>query len=818
MEGAVKSNSFKVALAAGATLAALIPRPLGAMSIRDDRSDAVYYGLGNEARYAGVGAVNGVLFGSPFQVGSGTLISPKWVLTAGHVVDGQATFGLPLQLNIGGTKFDNGTGYSSPNGSFFPHPSWNRNNILAGNDMGLMKLSSAVSGVTPSSRFTGTDLLGRVGTSVGFGIYGTGTNPGTNQDGRKRAGSNIIDVYGVAAYGATDQLIASDFDDPNNADGKNPWGSPDPLNNECCVSSGDSGGGVFVDVGTRSYLAAVHSFVEDIYSNNTADDNSSYGDTYGSTRVSFFNSWVDDNITVKWASASGGAFSTGGNWTGGAVPDANDAVGLNTAGTFNITFGGNIGNDRVIARNGNVTLALANRTWTLSSLSYEGSLIVGRYGGNNAALTVSNGTLDTKDVVLAEQVGSTGTLTVASGGMLNVTGDVYAGGSFVAPGGNATIVLNGSSNTMVSGTVKLFGGGTLNLAGGAFSAGAGIDLAGGTVLNNSTATLATPIFASVGGTIGGASPLTLSGPFGSAANASLLKTGPSILTISGPQNYGANTTLTVAAGTLNLNSNAGGAGGGAPNLAVVANASTTFGSTQNLRALSIGAGATATLTSGGAKTIKTGSLTLAATAKLNLGDNDLIVDYTGNPSPIGAWTGATYTGITGLIRSGRNGGGWNGDGIVTTSANGSLTTLGVVEASQALGLAGTQTAMWSSQSVDADSVLVMYTYGGDANLDGQINIDDYGHIDTSVGIGLKGWFNGDFNFDGVINIDDYGIIDVNVDTQGPPLGGVAESFSLTAVPEPSISLLILSTFWTASRRRSGRAAKPQARAAGSRRG
>ena len=68
------------------------------------------------------------------------------------------------------------------------------------------------------------------------------------------------------------------------------------------------------------------------------------------------------------------------------------------------------------------------------------------------------------------------------------------------------------------------------------------------------------------------------------------------------------------------------------------------------------------LTSGGGKTIKTAALFLAATAKLNLSDNDLIADYSG-ASPIGTLSGSTYTGITGLIQTGRNGGTWNGYGI-----------------------------------------------------------------------------------------------------------------------------------------------------------
>ena len=94
---------------------------------------------------------------------------------------------------------------------------------------------------------------------------------------------------------------------------------------------------------------------------------------------------------------------------------------------------------------------------------------------------------------------------------------------------------------------------------------------------------------------------------------------------------------------------------------------------------------------------------------------------------------------------------------------------GIASASQVKGISGTETAAWAGETVGANDTLVMYTYAGDATLDGQINIDDYGHIDTSVGLISDGWFNGDFNYDGKINIDDYGIIDVNVGVQGPTL-------------------------------------------------
>ena len=90
----------------------------------------------------------------------------------------------------------------------------------------------------------------------------------------------------------------------------------------------------------------------------------------------------------------------------------------------------------------------------------------------------------------------------------------------------------------------------------------------------------------------------------------------------------------------------------------------------------------------------------------------------------------------------------------------------------------------------------MYTYGGDADLDGRINVDDYGRIDFNVAIGTSGWFNGDFNYDGKINVDDYGIIDFNIGIQGAPFpagagaGADVGAASLTAVPEPACILPI----------------------------
>ena len=103
---------------------------------------------------------------------------------------------------------------------------------------------------------------------------------------------------------------------------------------------------------------------------------------------------------------------------------------------------------------------------------------------------------------------------------------------------------------------------------------------------------------------------------------------------------------------------------------------------------------------------------------------------------------------------GRNGGAWNGAGIITSAASGNRTTLGIAEI--------------------AGDVVVKFTYAGDANLDGKITIDDYVKIDNGIAAGLAGWSNGDFNYDGKINIDDYTkFIDVNIGAQGAPLGSAS---------------------------------------------
>jgi len=215
-------------------------------------------------------------------------------------------------------------------------------------------------------------------------------------------------------------------------------------------------------------------------------------------------------------------------------------------------------------------------------------------------------------------------------------------------------------------------------------------------------------------------------------------------------------------------------------------------------------GADAEIAQNNSRVIKTATLTINGTGQLNLIDNKLITQ-----SAIGSIAGTSYTGVTGLIASGRASGNWSGPGIVTTMSaaqNSNYTSIGVARGSEAKSVTVSTTALWGGQTVTGTDTLVMYTYGGDANLDGKINVDDYIRIDAGIANNLTGWSNGDFNYDGKVNVDDYTtVIDPNLGTQGAPFptaGGIDGGVNgVTAIPEPACLTMIVFTAIPLMRRR-----------------
>src|SRR5262249_55831957 len=101
--------------------------------------------------------------------------------------------------------------------------------------------------------------------------------------------------------------------------------------------------------------------------------------------------------------------------------------------------------------------------------------------------------------------------------------------------------------------------------------------------------------------------------------------------------------------------------------------------------------------------VVTQSLFVAASAKLDLRDKSMILNYT-STSPLST--------IESQIRSARNGGAWNWYGITSsTAASNSAhnTTLGAMEATSYKSVYG-QAALFEGQSISNTCVLVKYTY------------------------------------------------------------------------------------------------------------
>jgi hypothetical protein len=196
-----------------------------------------------------------------------------------------------------------------------------------------------------------------------------------------------------------------------------------------------------------------------------------------------------------------------------------------------------------------------------------------------------------------------------------------------------------------------------------------------------------------------------------------------------------------------------------------------FNTSQHLASLLVSG--TVSIAPGGGRVVSAGTVQLVGSGKLDLADDAIVV----RSGSAGTWNGSTYSGVSGLVASGRSGRQWDGAGIYSSLATttSDFRTIAVATASDALGIASDAVGLWFGETVTGSAVLVLYTYGGDANLDGKLNIDDYVKIDTGIAGSRTGWSNGDFNYDGKVNIDDYVIIDTNIASQSPPTGGAASS-------------------------------------------
>jgi autotransporter-associated beta strand protein len=353
---------------------------------------------------------------------SGTLIAPNWVLTAGHCVDffNDPTFEVEALLFSNNadalTDVESGGGIEAD--YWVAHPDWDQD-VSHGNDIGLVRLSQPLTGVTPSTLYGGNDERGRVGTYVGYGLRGNGQTGYTiNEDGLRRAGNNMMDIYGPevpSPQKLPGSVLLGDFDSPDDPT-LSKFGSPVPLDMEYNITPGDSGGAAFIDFGNGPVLVGVNSFLGafDSTEHPTGDGtpDGTYGDFTGVTRVSQHLEWVNSIVfpaeQLHWANAAGAEWRPG-------------AGGFNNAGgspvvyqdTFRVRFDPGYGNATV-----NITAAVAPRgvevevaggdTYVMSSSNGQGKItgITGfiKLGNGRLVIGTPNDYTGPTDVVAGELV------------------------------------------------------------------------------------------------------------------------------------------------------------------------------------------------------------------------------------------------------------------------------------------------------------------------------------------------------------------------------------------------------------------------------
>jgi hypothetical protein len=186
-----------------------------------------------------------------------------------------------------------------------------------------------------------------------------------------------------------------------------------------------------------------------------------------------------------------------------------------------------------------------------------------------------------------------------------------------------------------------------------------------------------------------------------------------------------------------------------------------MGSSISLGTLSVAGGAAAIITAATTQnptTLNLNSLSIAANGVLDVTNNQMIITYAAS-DPI--------TTIAGYLKSGYNGGHWNGLGIISTAAQ--TPTDGL---RYALGYADGKDGVVSGLS--SGQIEVKYTLLGDANLDGLVNAADFNILAANFNQSITGWDQGDFNYDGQVNSADFNKLSANFN-QGVNIAAVAST-------------------------------------------
>jgi len=257
-------------------------------------------------------------------IGTGTLISPTIVVTAGHVLRGSYKEKVPVASEW---TFSLGSDSLKPTGTYsvsevILHPGWTARLSYEGGigdgdalglDLALLRLDLPVTGVTPARINVGN--AERIGSRVilaGYGSIADGKRGVTSVDNFDRlAGENTLDrvVETVNASNVPQAyrggLLGLDFDSPDeflNSLGSNASlidylgsgsSASTPLPYEATTAEGDSGGPAFVKINDLWKVIGTVSY---------GTESSGYGDVTVYTRLASHSDWFRKYLE-RWAPA-----------------------------------------------------------------------------------------------------------------------------------------------------------------------------------------------------------------------------------------------------------------------------------------------------------------------------------------------------------------------------------------------------------------------------------------------------------------------------------------------------------------------------------